>query len=345
LQDLREAVQRRPDDAEANTRLGIALSSDGQHAEAVRVLTRVAERNDESSGAHSDRGMALLAAGEVDQALAAFKRARDLDTESPQAYCGLGLVWQQKGNWWEAADAFRMAERLAPRSPIGPLNLGLALEALGEHEQARQALLRAALLAPGDEEIREALDQLAVPELVQDEISRPVIRGEEFGGSIAGELQSFQLLDVLEFLRVGAKTGALTITSHGETGTVRLVRGRVTSASGPGVPRLGETLVSQGVLRREELTTALARQQDQHEETLGTLLLREGLVDGPQLNDAVFRQVMGALDQMFGWSEGAFSFAVAPDQLPPPISFSLQDLTLKLVKMRDHRSHHEEPHR
>lgn len=340
MQELREAVQRRPDDVEALTRLGIALSTEGQHTEALRLLTRVAERNEDSSGAHSDRGMALLAAGQVDDALASFKKARDLDTESPQAYCGLGLVWQQKGNWWEAADAFRMAERLAPRSPIGPLNLGLALEALGEHEQARQALLRAALLAPGDAEIRDALDQLAVPELVQEETSRPVLRGEEFGGSIAGELQSFQLLDVLEFLRVGARTGTLLITSQGDSGTVRLVRGRVTSASAPGVPRLGEKLVSQGVIRPEELTAALARQKNDREETLGSLLLREGMVDGPQLSDAVFGQVMGALDQMFGWTEGSFSFAVAPDELPPPISFSLQDITLKLVKLRDHRSHH-----
>jgi tetratricopeptide (TPR) repeat protein len=343
LQDLREAVQRRPDDAEAMSRLGIALSASGQHAEAVELLTRVAARSDESSNAHSDRGMALMGAGRVDEALAAFKRARDLDTESPQAYCGLGLVWQQKGDWWEAADAFRMAERLAPRSPIGPLNLGLALEALGEHEQARQALLRAALLAPGDDEIREALDQLAVPELVQDEISRPVLKSDEFGASIAGELQNFQLLDVLEFLRVGGKTGALMITSHGQTGSVRLVRGRVTSASAPGIARLGESLVAQGAIRPEELQAALTRQQDHHEETLGTLLLREGLVDGPLLNDAVFRQVMGALDQMVGWSDGSFSFVVASDELPPPISFSLQDITLKLVKLRDHRSHHEDP--
>jgi Flp pilus assembly protein TadD len=339
LQELREAVQRRPEDVEALTRLGIALSGDGQHEEAVRILTKVAGRCKDVSSAHADRGMALLAAGAVDEALAEFKRARDLDGDSAQAYCGLGLVWQQRGNWWEAADAFRMVERLAPRSPIGALNLGLALEALGEHEQARQALLRAALLAPGDGEIREALDHLAVPELVENEISRPVLRGEEFGASIAGELQNFQILDVLEFLRMGGKTGALLVSSRGQAGAVRLVRGRVTSASAPGVKRLGESLVEEGVLRPEELAAALSRQQSDREEVLGTLLLREGIVDGPQLNDAVFRQIMGSLDEMLDWSEGSFSFNVGSDELPPPISFSLQEITLKLVKLRDHRSH------
>jgi tetratricopeptide (TPR) repeat protein len=341
LQELREAVQRRPDDVGAMTRLGIALSTDGQHDEAVRILTEVATRYDGVSAAHADRGMALLAAGAVDEALAAFKRARDLDPESAQAHCGLGLVWQHKGNWWDAADAFRMAERLAPRNPTAPLNLGLALEALGEHQQARQALLRAALLAPGDGEIREALDHLAVPELVEDRLSRPVIRGEQFRSSIAGELQSFQLLDVLEFLRAGGKTGALIVQAQGGTGAVRMVRGRVTSASAPGVKKLGETLVEEGVLRPEELTAALARQQSDREEALGTLLLREGIADGPQVNDALFRQIMASLDEMLDWREGSFSFSAARDDMPPPISFSLQEITLKLVKLRDFRGHHE----
>jgi tetratricopeptide (TPR) repeat protein len=341
LQELREAVQRRPDDVEAMTRLGIALSGGGEHDEAVRILTEVTTRRDSFSSAHADLGMALLAAGKANEALAAFKRARELDGESAQAYCGLGLVWQQKSNWWEAADAFRMAERLAPRSPIGPLNLGLALEALGEHEQARQALLRASLLAPGDGEIREALDQLAVPELVQEELSRPVLRVEQLGPSVAGQLQSFQLLDVLELLRTGGRTGALLVQSRRGAGAVRLVRGRVTSASAPGVKKLGETLVEEGVLRTEELAVVLTRQQNDREEALGTLLLREGIVDGPQLNDAIFRQIMCSLDEMLNWSEGSFSFKAGTEERPPPISFSLQEITLKLVKLRDYRSHHQ----
>jgi hypothetical protein len=134
------------------------------------------------------------------------------------------------------------------------------------------------------------------------------------------------------------------VSSRRGAGLVRLVRGRVTSASAPGVRRLGETLVDQGVMRAEALVAALARQENDREETLGSLLLREGVVDVPQLNDAVFRQIMGSLDEMLGWNEGAFSFIAGPDDLPPPISFSLQEITLKLVKMRDGHRHHHPPH-
>jgi tetratricopeptide (TPR) repeat protein len=339
LQELREAVQRRAEDGEAIVRLAVALSASGAHDEAIRLLTEATIRHPDDSAAHADRGMALVAAGELDAALAAFRRARDLDGDSPQAHCGLGLVLQQKGDWWEAADAFRMVERLAPRSPVGPLNLGLALEALGEHEQARQALMRAALLAPGDAEVRDALDQLAVPELVADDHTRPVLRADDFTSAVAGDLANFQILDVLEFLRSGSKTGALQVSSPRGAALVRLARGRVTSATAPGVPKLGQMLLDEGVLRPEELEAALARQENEAQETLGTLLLREAVVDGPQLNDAVLRQVMAALDQVLDWSEGEFSFQGAADGLPPPISFSLQEITLKLIKRRDHRAH------
>jgi len=107
------------------------------------------------------------------------------------------------------------------------------------------------------------------------------------------------------------------------------------------VKKLGETLVEEGVLRPEELTAALARQQSDREEALGTLLLREGIADGPQVNDALLRQIMASLDEMLDWREGSFSFSAARDDMPPPISFSLQEITLKLVKLREFRSHHE----
>lgn len=341
LQDLTGAVQRGLEELASMTRQGIALSGDGHHPEAVRLLTEVATQSEGSSAAQADQGMALVAAGRVDEALAAFKRARDLDAGSAQAYCGLGLVSQQRGDWWEAADAFRMAERLAPKSAVGPLNLGLALEALGEHEQARQALLRAALLAPGDAEIRTALDQLAVPELVPERLTRPTLKGEEFRASIAGDLKNFQLLDVLEFLRAGGKSGALLVSSGRGPGLVRLVRGRVSGASAPGVPRLGESLIAQGLVRPEELANILGRPENEREEALATSLLREGLVDGPALGDATFRRILRSLDEMLGWSEGSFSFQGSEDDLPPPISFGLQEITLAVVKMRDHRADHE----
>jgi tetratricopeptide (TPR) repeat protein len=324
-------------DLEALTALGIALCTDGQHAEAIELLSNVAQHRSADSAAHADLGMALLSAARLDEALAAFSRARQIDPQSAQAYCGLGLVFQQQGRWWEAADAFKRTEQLAPDSPVGATNLGAVLETLGEHAQAKAALERAAALAPDDEEIQAALDQLAIPNTVHDEITRPALRADQFEASIAGDLRTFQLLDVLEFLRLQNKSGSLVVSSRLGAGVMRLVRGRITSASAPGVKRLGEALVEQHVISAGQLERALARQQDDKEEVLGTLLLRDGALLGGQLADVVLRQIMAALDTMLDWTEGAFSFHGTEDEEPPPIAFNLQEVTLKVLKARDER--------
>jgi Flp pilus assembly protein TadD len=327
-----------PDDFEALTMLAIALSTEGQHDRAVAILSDVAKRA-RTCAAHADLGMALLAARRLEEAVLAFSHAREIDPRSAQAHCGLGLVYQQQGRWWEAADAFKRTEQLAPDSPVGPMNLGVVLETLGEHQEARAALLRAAKLAPHDQEIRQALDQLAIPQPVQDEITRPALRGDEFSASIAGDLKTFQLPDVLEFLRLQNKSGSLVVSSRAGAGVVRLARGRVTSASAPGVKRLGEALVEQRIIGPVDLEAALAHQQTDQEESLGTLLLRDGVVDGPQLSDAVERQVLTSLEQMLSWTEGAFSFHQGEDKEPSPISFNIQELVLKVMKIRDERKH------
>jgi tetratricopeptide (TPR) repeat protein len=322
-------------DLDALTALGIALSTDGHHGEAIDLLSDVAHHRSGVGSAQADLGMALLAATRLDEALDAFSRARQLEPESAQAHCGLGLVYQQQGRWWEAADAFKRTEQLAPDNPVGPMNLGAVLETLGEHQQARAALKRALALAPDDQEIQLALDQLAVPSPVHDEITRPALQADQFEASIAGDLKTFQLLDVLEFLRLQNKSGSLVVSSRVGAGVMRLVRGRITSASAPGVKRLGEALVAARVISSHQLERALARQQDDKEEALGTLLLRDGALAGGQLSEVVLRQIMASLEEMLGWIDGAFSFHGAEDEEPPPISFNLQEVTLKVLKARD----------
>ena len=107
---------------------------------------------------------------------------------------------------------------LAPDQAVGPFNLGLALRALGEHEEARRALLRAAALAPDDGEIAEALASLLAQPAERAEAAAPFAR-------FSGDLGSFGLPEVLEFMRVQQKTGALVISSRQGAGIVRLVQG------------------------------------------------------------------------------------------------------------------------
>jgi len=333
LRRLVAATQGR--DVDALTALGIALSGNGDHAEAIQMLSEVAGNRPDSGSAHADLAMALLSAGRLHEAVAGFSEALRLDPRSAQAYCGLGLAYQQLERWPEAAESFKIAEELAPDTAVGPFNLGLALAELDQPEEARRALLRAAALAPGDSEIRAALESLPPPAPAAPAAAAPVPR-------FIGDIKSFALPEVLEFLRLQHKTGSLVVSSRRGAGIVRLVKGQVTSASAPGVGRLGEALVARSIISRAQLDAALAQQRRDDDdgdgsETLGDLLIRSRPADREPLTRVVFQQVLDAMEEMLGWKEGAFSFHPGGDRGMPIIAFDLQNVMLEIMRLADER--------
>ena len=241
--------------------------------------------------------MALLAAGQLDRGIEAFHTALQIDPRSAQAYCGLGLAHQKLEHWEEAAAAFRATEQLAPEKAVGPFNLGIVMGAMGNQEEAKRALLRAAALEPEDPEIAEALQSILVPPRTTQSPSPAA----PFQASISGDLKSFQLPDVLEFLRLQTKTGSLVVSSRGGTGVVHLVRGEVTSASAPGVRSVKEAADQRAAAARR--VSAGAR---------------------------------GA-GEMLTWSEGAFSFHPEADRELPAIAFDVQNVMLEIMRVMDER--------
>src|SRR5262249_25732133 len=164
---------------------------------------------------------------------------------------------------------------------------------------------------------------LARPQAVEALATSP-----RFGGDIT----TFALPEVLEFLRLQKKTGSLVISSRRGAAIVRLVRGQVTSASAPGVMRLGEGLVARGILTARALDALLARQRTddgESAEALGSVLLRERPGHREALTRAVFQQVIDALGEMLAWKEGAFSFHPGSDRGLPAIAFDLQNVMLE----------------
>jgi len=150
---------------------------------------------------------------------------------------------------------------------------------------------------------------------------------------------------VLEFLRLQKKTGSLVVSSRRGAAIVRIARGQVTSATAPGVPRLGETLIARGIITAAALDAALARQRmdgGESADTLGAVLLRERPGDRDALTQAVFQQLIDALGELLTWSEGAFSFHPASDRERPAISFDLQNVMLEVFRIADERTAEED---
>lgn len=321
-------------DNEVLSALGMALSRLEEHAEAIQLLTEVARRQPHVVSSRADLAMAWLGAGQIDEALAGFSELVRLDPRSAQAHCGIGLVYQRLERWAEAAEAFRATEALAPSEVAGPFNLGLVLTAAGERDEARRALLRAAALSPNDKEIRQALEELLV--------AAAPAEATAVNARFTGDLKSFALPDVLEFLRLQGKSGSLVLSSRRGAGLVRIARGQITSASVPGIPRLGEVLVARGLIAQSELEAALALQRSggaDSAESLGAVLLRKRPDDHGRLSGVVFEQVIAAVDEMLRWQEGAFSFHPEDERDLPPIAFDLQRVMLEVMRIDDERKH------
>jgi hypothetical protein len=134
------------------------------------------------------------------------------------------------------------------------------------------------------------------------------------------------------------------LSSRQGAGIVRLTGGAVTSASAPGVRRLGEALLERGLIDGAQLEEALGLQEtsriwEDDPEALGSVLLANKSIERAQLGKVVFQQILDALEPMITWTEGAFSFHPADaESTAPPISFSVQQVILELMRQSDERN-------
>lgn len=318
------------DDIRSSTDLGIYLSRAGAHDEAARVLAEVAGRDD-GPAAHANLGMALLEAQRPRAALAAFADAIARDSRSLQAHLGAGLAHLALRRPSEAVDELSIAAQLGPDSEAAWYNLALAQQAVGARAEARRSALRAARLAPDDEDITRLLDELAEVQSAR--------------GQISGDLTTFPLPDLIEFMRNGAKTGSVVVASSRGAGIVRLFEGRITSASAPGMARLGGLLVNRGLLDASSLEEVLRKQRAQDDldepEQLGALLVRHGLVPLEALRGVMLGQVKDALAEIISWGEGTFSFhrrtERSEDRAGPAIAFDAHLVMMELMQLMDER--------
>lgn len=181
-ESLREAVERKPADFDANHRLGKWLADNGRAREALPFLERAAqiEPGDyvnacELAGAYADSGeyerarrevRALLARqekaelhhllGDIEEkmgipleAVQEYQRAADLDTSESNLFdWGAELLMHRAVE--PAIEVFTQGHRLFPRSTRMLVGLGVASYARGSYDQAARRLGEASDLNPDD---------------------------------------------------------------------------------------------------------------------------------------------------------------------------------------------------
>ena len=133
--------------------------------------------------------------------------------------------------------------------------------------------------------------------------------------AIEGSLADVSLADICQLLSLGRKTGCLTTTDRSNFGYIYFEAGRVIYASVLNRPdRLGDILVMNGVIQRDDLSKAMEEQSRQGKKRLGEILVGFGALSQEELEKWITVQIEEAVYHLFTWNQGSFHFN--PDERP-----------------------------
>ena len=133
--------------------------------------------------------------------------------------------------------------------------------------------------------------------------------------ALEGSLEEVGLADILQLLALGQKTGCLSVTDRSNFGYVYFDKGKVIYASVLNRPdRIGELMVKNDVISREDLSAAMKEQAQRPGTRLGELLVEMGSLTEEELHEWIQIQIEEAVYHLFSWEKGSFHFE--PDQAP-----------------------------
>ncbi len=157
--------------------------------------------------------------------------------------------------------------------------------------------------------------------------------------AIKGSLKEASLPDVFQLLTMGGKSGCLSVTDRQSFGYIYFEEGRIIYASLLNRrDRLGDILVREQVIDREQLELAIEEQSNTRDgRRLGEILRDAGYLDEQMLQRYVWHQIEEAVYHLFTWSQGTFYFEPGqrPEQEPILASIDPESLLLEGARRVD----------
>jgi ActR/RegA family two-component response regulator len=134
--------------------------------------------------------------------------------------------------------------------------------------------------------------------------------------SISGSLKDVSVADVMQFIHLGRRTGTLLLQRGNQRAMIGFHGGRLVSAQAPRTPKLGDLLISSGMIDRGILDGAIRQQNEEPERrSLGQILVGSGTIDAEGLRQVIAQQIEQAVSEVMIWDTGTFEFAI--DDLRP----------------------------
>jgi hypothetical protein len=129
--------------------------------------------------------------------------------------------------------------------------------------------------------------------------------------SFQGMIEDVAVADIMQLIRLGAHSGTLTVTCGKEEGIIGFERGRIVNAWNPRSRRVGELLVSAGLIDEGTLVSALANQNaERPRRTIGQILVRMGATTAEGIRDVMEKEIERVVGEVLACKAGAFDFAI-----------------------------------
>ena len=157
---LREAAAQRPDAAEIQRDLGLALLEAGEFAQALASLRNALTLDHKLDGAWLGLGIAYEKSGDPRSAMTAFDRAVSVQPTLAEAWFRSAALAQTMGRTDDAIARFRRAAEADPTNRFGRLGHARALLTLNLDEDAERVLREAVAADPDNAAAHDQLGNL-----------------------------------------------------------------------------------------------------------------------------------------------------------------------------------------
>lgn len=167
---------------------------------------------------------------------------------------------------------------------------------------------------------------------------------------ISGSLKDVSVADVMQFIHLGRRTGTLLLSRGGERAMIGFHGGRLVSAQAPHTPKLGDLLISSGMIDGGVLAAAIRSQNEELERrSLGQILVSSGSIDAQGLRQMIAEQIEQAVSEVMVWETGTFEFAIDdlrpiddialyPSDVLPDADINTQMVLLEAARIFDERN-------
>ena len=156
--------------------------------------------------------------------------------------------------------------------------------------------------------------------------------------SLEGRLEDLSIADIFQIIHLSKKTGVLTVETSDHKGRIVFHDGQILYASHQNREKLGERLIKEGLIKEEDLETALRIQAERKShEPLGAILADNKLIDKNVIEKVVREQLKEVVYELLSWETGNFKFEPEKTirEVPLGESISPEYLLLEGTRLRD----------